>query len=238
MAHGGLFAFVSLVVGGSCENSSPSVPPPRLQAVHPECRARFLGASRGPEGGRELREGTGLPLPPVLSSKGHCEVNLGLHGRGGRGRWSRVLARHLLQTHRLPVRPQPQVSTARPWFQWRRKCSSHHQEVGWGGPVAQAKLLASSPILSLQCQHLPWVLKPSRPLKGECGRLECSELRIFFLALHYHLGWGGVRSGSEIPPCGSTAGSVCSYPLTWPLLPAAEFFPLLQLLQPFFCPIE
>lgn len=106
MAHGGLFAFVSLVVGGSCENSSPSVPPSRLQAVHPECRARFLGASRGPEGGRELREGTGLPLPPVLSSKGHCEVNLGLHGRGGRGRWSRVLARHLLQTHRLPVRPQ------------------------------------------------------------------------------------------------------------------------------------
>ena len=114
--------------------------------------------------------------------------------------------------------------------------SSHHQEVGWGGPVAQAKLLASSPILSLQCQHLPWVLKPSRPLKGECGRLECSELRIFFLALHYHL--GEVRSGSEIPPCGSTAGSVCSYPLTGPLLPAAEFFPLLQLLQPFSCPIE
>ena len=33
-------------------------------------------------------------------------MNSRLHGRGGGGRWSRVLARHLVQMHSLPVRPQ------------------------------------------------------------------------------------------------------------------------------------
>lgn len=96
--HGGLFAFVSLVVGGSCRNSSPSVPPPRLQAVHPECREP--GSSAASESPEEAgtQKGTGLPLPPVLSSKGHCEVNTGLHGRGGRGAgaeyWPDTCCRH------------------------------------------------------------------------------------------------------------------------------------------------
>ena len=36
-----------------------------------------------------------------------------------------------------------------------------------------------------------------------CRRLECSKLRIFFFALHHHL--GEVRSGSESPPCSNTA---------------------------------
>lgn len=84
----------------------------------------------------------------------------------------------------------------------RQSRPSHHQEVGWGGPAIQSELPASSPILGLQWQRLPWVLKNQADLsKGTVGLSEAG-VRIalsFLLCTELSPGerWGaGVRDSN------------------------------------------
>lgn len=126
-------------------------------------------------------------------------MNSRLHGRGGGG----ALEQSTGQTLGADAQPASQASVPKcqlqdPGSDGGGSRSSHHQEVGWGGPVAQSKLLTSSPILSLQWQHLPWVLKPSRPLKGPVGGWSAHSSE--FSSLHCIIIWGRLGVGQRFLP--------------------------------------
>ena len=107
----------------------------------------------------------------------------------------------MLQAHCLPARPQSPSVYCKTLVLMEEEAAQVAIR-RWDGeaPVAQSKLLASSPILSLQWQHLPWVLKPSRLLKGECGPVGGWSTHSSRFSLHCIITWGRLGVGRRFLP--------------------------------------